>query len=44
MNLDTLISPRYLSAFGKYSDNKLLVLGGYGSDFRETGRLSSKLL
>lgn len=31
MNLDTLISPRYLSALGKYSDNKLLVLGGYGS-------------
>lgn len=30
-NLDTLISPRYLSALGKYSENKLLILGGYGS-------------
>ena len=31
IDLDTLISPRYLSALGKYSNDKLLVLGGYGS-------------
>lgn len=26
------ISPRYLSALGKYGDNKILIFGGYGSE------------
>lgn len=30
--LDTLIYPRYLSALGRLNDDKILILGGYGSN------------